>query len=447
MSENSSFAPKDLLDLQKSIARDIRTLQLAVLPHIRFAMLAERAGELDAHLETASQNCDTVVRNYVDHIRMLLGSVHKNSVAHFSVSQNAVDIRFTTKLHVYKKQLRKAAAALTKAIEQQEVEDTAKQIAPQLQDMAVKLQGIITAIKELAAWASPKVTANCHTMGKIFSILEDTNALSQLWTDVQILMRENAREYIAKSQVFDEHHYLGQHKNKGAGIPDALTHYLASDTDASPHALFNPRYYSTRHEEVGLLRFNPLEHFVRYGEALQHNPGPEFDAAYYLEANDDVLDARIPPFQHFILHGMPEGRPPSPAPGAFFARLFIHNTPVTLAFVGSPDNRTQGGWTMLQTRCEDRSIGSVRRIPAAEWTGSEPATDAVVVGEEAASLLNETLLHRLNAAGSRLLYLGAQPEQDLAPLLGQEIFPLEKVCAVTTEYREFLRWQESHLPL
>ena len=447
MTEKSALTPKDLLDVHKSIAQNIRTLQLAALPHMRFAMLIERAEELDIYLKTTSRNSDTTVRNFVDHIRMLLGSVHKNAVAHFSASQSVVDIRFTTELHVYKKQLRESAAALTKTIGQQEREDAATRLAPQLLDMAAKLQGIVAAIRELDIWATPKATVCCHTMGKVFGMLEGTDALATLWTDVQALMRAKAREYIADSQIFDEHYYLEQQENKGAGIPDTLTHYLASDTDASPHALFNPRYYSDRYEEVGLLRFNPLEHFVRYGEALQHNPGPEFDATYYLEANDDVLDARIPPFQHFILHGMPEGRPPSPAPGAFFARLFIHNTPVTLTFVGTPDNRTQGGWSMLQTRCEDRNTGSVRRIPAAEWTGSEPVPDAVVVGKEAASLLSETLLHRLNVAGCNLLYLGAQPEQDLAPLLRQKIFPLEKVCAVTPEYGEFLRWQESHLPL
>jgi glycosyltransferase involved in cell wall biosynthesis len=115
-----------------------------------------------------------------------------------------------------------------------------------------------------------------------------------------------------------------------------------------PNPYFNPVYYLEQNPDVLAAGFNPLWHYIFFGEfegrdpcaffdcawyrktygigprehGLRHflerrftgqvNPVPVFDAAFYLEANPDVAAGGADPFEHFLIFGTAEGRDPAP---------------------------------------------------------------------------------------------------------------------------------------
>lgn len=46
---------------------------------------------------------------------------------------------------------------------------------------------------------------------------------------------------------------------------------------------FDARWYASRYPDVAILGMEPLEHFLKIGEALGRSPGPEFDTKFYRE--------------------------------------------------------------------------------------------------------------------------------------------------------------------
>ena len=80
--------------------------------------------------------------------------------------------------------------------------------------------------------------------------------------------------------------------------------------EISESGLFDEKWYVGNYRDVALVGLHPLDHFIRFGMALQRNPGPGFDARYYLSQNADVALSGAPAFLHYIRFGQSEGRRP-----------------------------------------------------------------------------------------------------------------------------------------
>lgn len=76
----------------------------------------------------------------------------------------------------------------------------------------------------------------------------------------------------------------------------------------SRSGMFDPEYYLAANPDVAGSGMDPLEHYVRFGEAEFRNPSASFDTRYYLEANQDVLASGMSPLRHFCEFGRHEGR-------------------------------------------------------------------------------------------------------------------------------------------
>jgi hypothetical protein len=92
-----------------------------------------------------------------------------------------------------------------------------------------------------------------------------------------------------------------------------LAQYLSNWREFNaPHALFDQAFYLAHNDDVREGGFNPLIHFVLYGEQEGRRPNEYFDPAWYRSANPDVASSGMAPSLHFGLYGAAEGRSPGP---------------------------------------------------------------------------------------------------------------------------------------
>jgi glycosyltransferase involved in cell wall biosynthesis len=114
---------------------------------------------------------------------------------------------------------------------------------------------------------------------------------------------------IEASGLFDSAHYIAQY-------PDATTapvaHFLktAGETLASPHPLFDTRFYLRQLPDLIASGWHPLIHYLVNGARGTADPHPLFSTRYYLERHPDVGSAN--PLAHFVRYGANEGRSPHP---------------------------------------------------------------------------------------------------------------------------------------
>jgi glycosyltransferase involved in cell wall biosynthesis len=78
--------------------------------------------------------------------------------------------------------------------------------------------------------------------------------------------------------------------------------------------LFDAKFYIAALAAHGgsLGGLDPVEHYLREGEAARIAPHPLFDPAFYAERNPDVVTAGVNLLQHYIDNGHREGRDPHP---------------------------------------------------------------------------------------------------------------------------------------
>jgi glycosyltransferase involved in cell wall biosynthesis len=78
--------------------------------------------------------------------------------------------------------------------------------------------------------------------------------------------------------------------------------------------LFDARFYAAALQARGaaLGGLDPVDHYLREGDAARISPHPLFDAAFYAEGNADVVAAGVNLLQHYIENGHREGRDPHP---------------------------------------------------------------------------------------------------------------------------------------
>jgi hypothetical protein len=94
--------------------------------------------------------------------------------------------------------------------------------------------------------------------------------------------------------------------------PDQTKLVLAS-------GLFDAAWYQSMYLDVGIIRIDPLEHYMRWGAQLLRNPGPDFSTRDYLARNPGIDPATENPLIHYL--GSAEYRartakPAAPAPAA-----------------------------------------------------------------------------------------------------------------------------------
>lgn len=72
--------------------------------------------------------------------------------------------------------------------------------------------------------------------------------------------------------------------------------------------LFDARWYLKKYPDVAQAKYDPIEHYLKYGWKEGRNPSNEFHTYEYLKAYDDVKNLGINPLVHFELYGKSEGR-------------------------------------------------------------------------------------------------------------------------------------------
>jgi glycosyltransferase involved in cell wall biosynthesis len=456
MAEASLQSLQDLFNVRGQIASDILKLQLIRLPHPKLIMLYERAEELRKGLEegmrkaTLPSNSEMAesLRETVQELCRLLEELRKKTADELSAAERQVGyVQFPLNLARHKKEARDLAARMAKAIGNEKEATVLEQFGPDWAALSSAVRRMGNAVVSLNTRVEPQVTAGVRNLDRIFAILDKFPDLAGIRREVRVMLNEAARRSIKDFNLFDPQFYADKLPGKGLGLDDLLTHYLEHREQHAPHPFFCPEIYRKTYAEVSQLRYSALEHFVRYGEVMYYSPGPDFDTMYYLENNEDVLDAGIPPLRHFLQHGLREGRPPCPKAGWFFTKRYLQPTGVRLGFVGGPEDSVRAGWEQFRSHCAKRKGGHADDIPSETWSGRETSLNAFVVGAEGVARLQGELLRLVAESDCRVLYIGDNPQADLDGLLHQDVLPLERLCAITSHYERFLRWQESDRPL
>ena len=71
---------------------------------------------------------------------------------------------------------------------------------------------------------------------------------------------------------------------------------------------FDESYYLEQYPDVAQSKYEPIEHYFRFGWREGRNPSAEFVTNYYLEAYPDVILSGKNPFIHYLQNGEAEGR-------------------------------------------------------------------------------------------------------------------------------------------
>lgn len=456
---------QELFRHAEKIQEEIRELRIGALPHVYLMMLHERAAELRKAMcraartlfrqrrEAAARQKGDLAASSGKALSVLAGFFAMLKALSRRVAQDLLvagrligHARFYADLVTYKKEIRALLASCAK--------HPPESGRARLGEILAAVSRLKTARDKLQSELNPKFASYYKTFDAIFSAFEtqgDAGPWAGAHAALQAALLDIAYPVIASSYLFDKDFYLQQLPD-AAAAPDCCAHYLSENTEGqySPNEFFSDRHYLASYPEVRRLRYSALEHFMRYGEALNYDPFPEFDTRFYMENYDDVLDADVGPFRHFLYHGIKEGRPPSASPLDFFSTRYISGSgteAIKLAFIGTPAGEAdKKAWELLRGLCEAQAGVSVVTLENAPDAGS-PDVDAYVFSGKSALGAGEDFLACLADNRSALIYFGSDPQRDLAGLLRQTRLPLTRICAISADYASFLRWQESELPL
>lgn len=456
MSATRPHSVKNLFNIHEKIKQDILKLQSIILPQQKLIMLHERTAELCAAIESSmrivanSEKPEITIsdQNAVQEMCALLERIRRKTADELhTVEQQISYAQFPLNLTKYKKEARDLAGCMMKALELEDETAILKRFSLPFVALAAAVGHISDLVKGLNARLEPLIATSLRNVDKIFEMLDKHPRLNGIWHRAQSMLGDSAYRSLKDFYLFSPQFYADQLPGTSEKLDDLLAHYLAQKEIHAPHPFFCPDIYKQNYPEVGQLRFSALEHFARYGEAMRYTPGPDFDTAYYLANNEDVLDANVPPFRHFLNHGLQEGRPPCLNAGAFFIKRYLRPTAIRLGFVGNPEKSIHAGWNQLRSHCVKRKDSYALDIPVETLSSQETTFDAFVLGSEGASHLQGELLHAVAESGCRVLYIGDDPQKDLEGLLNQNVLPLDRLCAITSHYERFLRWQESERQL
>lgn len=456
---------QELFRLLRELDQSLQELRLKTLPQPAFLMLLERHAELRLAMRISAAKAHKRKRQAEERgwkeplenarhlfaaLRIMfkeMNSVRRNVDADVSTAEACLRYNdFPAMVQTLKKRLRALGADTEKKMGSLSPAQVFKDKIEEINVITRHIGHLTAATSELIKWADRKIADHCADFDAMFAQLETDPVLSGVNRDVVLELRGIAYKRIVASGLFDEAYYLSQLPEKGEGVRDGLKSYLTQANDVSPCRFFSDTFYRQETAFVQKLRYNPFEHFVRYGELMRLSPGPDLDVLFYLKSNDDVLNAGVSPYRHFLNHGLNEGRPPSARAGGFLSREFMEETAGRLAFVGAPEEAERMAWDALRSRCQEREDGYVVSIPVENWVNHGDDIDGFVVGASGLSGMDETQWSALARSGAFLVYLGGNPREDLRGILAQSAFPLTKICALTSNYAEFMRWQESEEP-
>ncbi len=454
---------QDLFRQAHTLLTDIQDLRISVLPQPRLVMLHERAAELrnalrlgakavyrkkkyaeaknNLNLAEAAGKALSSLAGFFPVLRTLNGKVSQDIILAEQVLRHG---RFYSDLTAYKKELRALLGSLK--------DDATGQAELRLVEISTAVERLKETKDALNAKLNPKLESYYKIFDSIFSALEKYDHLAPANAEITIALRAPAYQAVAASRIFDRDFYLAQLPDPAAA-PDAIKHYLTNNPGGQyfSNKFFHDRYYLAMYPEVRRLRYNALEHFARYGDALRYNPYPEFNTRFYLENNDDVLDAGVSPFMHFLFHGLKEERPPSGKAAAFFNARYLDESvghAIKIVFAGEPEKpEDKKAWGMLRKLCEANAKTEVKCIDSLTFADARNDADGYVVCGESLRHAPGSFLRALEKSGAALVYFGSDPQGDLAELLRSGILPLPKICAFTNNYERFIRWQESETSL
>lgn len=457
--------PRNFFSLLRELDQSLLDLRLKTLPHPALLMLAERGAELQAAIRFSAQKTykrrrQAEEKNWHEpliHLKQTLGTtkfifnklrtVRKEVETDLAIAESLIRYnQYPTMIQAIKQRLRALGRNIEKKLETLPPDQVFNNTEG-FNDIAHQIVQLAKAIAKLNHWADKKIATYYTEFDTIFTLLEVDPVMSDTKRDVEFELRSIAYKNISASGLFDENFYLNQLPKNSNCVRNALKMYLTKPLDYFPCQFFNDTFYMEQSDCIKMLRYNPLEHFARYGESMRLSPSPELDIQFYLKNNEDVLNAGISPYRHFINHGLSEGRPPSIRAGNFLSKQYMDCDGVRLAFVGDPNDEEKLAWDILRRSCENRKNGLAVSVSIANLSNLSENFNGFVVGANALSSLNESLLSTLAHKEVSLVYLGGNPQKDLQKLFNQSTLSLTKVCALTYNYERFLRWQEGELPI
>lgn len=119
--------------------------------------------------------------------------------------------------------------------------------------------------------------------------------------------------FVKKTGLFDPEYYLSENPDVSEAGFDPLAHYiLFGDREGrQPCPLFSPKYYRSQTNSK-LKSVNSLLHYALVGRHQGLSPSPWFDVTFYLQTNRDVAYSGKDPLFHYLNKGGQEGRSPNP---------------------------------------------------------------------------------------------------------------------------------------
>lgn len=114
--------------------------------------------------------------------------------------------------------------------------------------------------------------------------------------------------------LFDPEFYLAQLPNREVPIADPIDHYLKQGDAAGlwPHPLFDPDYYSEQRPAISRMGGARLSHYLVSGGREKVNPHRLFDALWYSTQEGCAPEAGEPSLVHYLQHGDAANRWPHP---------------------------------------------------------------------------------------------------------------------------------------
>jgi len=117
---------------------------------------------------------------------------------------------------------------------------------------------------------------------------------------------------VRRTGLFDETYYRRNNPDVVADGYDPILHYVAygDQENRLPMPLFDPAHYRHNTGRYRPGNLNTLVHYTLIGRFKGVASSPWFDTAYYLATNRDVKFKGVDPLFHFLKYGGREGRSP-----------------------------------------------------------------------------------------------------------------------------------------
>jgi hypothetical protein len=338
-------------------SREVEELSVTTRQHnARVAELEERGARLTEELQTSQRELEAkrnalaeaeqAVAKHVENTRALQKDVEDASIVMLDLrktakaaARNAAEAAANAErqagLVVERRRLRDSetrtrlvAHEATTRIQRLEVDQTAlldrsaqlhDQIAalsarPALRTSLTALRGLNQLLSRLTRPKDPvRALGRLVTTSGLFDVAwyveQRPDSRFALVSPVEHFLRHGAAAGASPHPLFDPRWYV--HANAlTIDLKDALPHYLRTGgrEGLSPHPLFDARWYLEQNPDVAAAGENALLHYLTAGTREGRTPHPFFDGAEYMARNADVDASGLDPLVHYASRGLAEGR-------------------------------------------------------------------------------------------------------------------------------------------